>query len=416
MSMRRGSALLTALWIILVLSVIAVSFSFEARLQGGINIYVQNKNRVKRLIESGRVIGEVVLANYGDAKQWSEDEDPKDLSEEDRWYLEKRALKYDSRCLIGPILLDETDPDSGTVEVEISMVHGENGGGLNINKLGPEDGNSLTRWQIILDMCGVPREDDFRTEEGKSINLQHYIIGCWFDYLDSDDSRTVIDDVECGAEKKEYEEYYDDHKKDIADENRYEPANAEIVDLRELARVLCFQEYPALLTGGVVNPWEDKDRQIKVTGLLSLGLFSTIGSAKVNVNDCTVEQLLTVPGIYDEDEVDEDDKEESRKVAEAIVKCRKIPPQDYDVPEEGVSEYGYGEYTSDWWGDLVKRVNDEFELEIGQDAQKYLTAQPEVDATVFKMKITARMMDMTYSAECECYVKEKKVRYVMWKE
>ena len=119
--MRRGSALLMALWTIMVLSVIVMSFSFEARLQGGINVYVQNKNRVKRLVESGKILGEAVLVGYTEAKQWSEDEDEKALLEEDRWYKEKQALKYKSKCSIGPILLDEEDKDSGTVEVEISV-------------------------------------------------------------------------------------------------------------------------------------------------------------------------------------------------------------------------------------------------------------------------------------------------------
>jgi hypothetical protein len=32
------------------------------------------------------------------------------------------------------------------------------------------------------------------------------------------------------------------------------------------------------------------------------------------------------------------------------------------------------------------------------------------------MRITARLMDMSYTAECECYVKDKQVRYVSWKE
>ena len=88
--MRRGSALLMALWTIMVLSVIVISFSFEARLQGGINVYVQNKNRVKRLVESGRILGEAVLLGYNDAKQWTEDEDEKELLEGDRWFELKR--------------------------------------------------------------------------------------------------------------------------------------------------------------------------------------------------------------------------------------------------------------------------------------------------------------------------------------
>ena len=413
--MRRGSALLMALWTIMVLSVIVISFAFEARLQGGINVYVQNKNRVKRLVESGRILGEAVLVGYNDAKQWTEDEDEKEMLEDDRWYKEKRDLKYASKCTIGPILLDEDDPDSGTVEVEISISDRKSEGGININKLFSEDANYITRWQIILDRLGVSREDDFRTEEGKSINLQHRIIGCWNDFRDEDDACTSIDGKECGAETKEYDEWYDDHKKEVAEEDRLGPINGEITDLKELSRVLCFREYPALLTGGVVNPYDDKKSQVSVKGLLNMKIFTTTGDGKINVNDCTVDQLLTVPGIYVEDEVDEDDKSESLEVAEAIVKCRSIKPQEYDVPEDGRTEWGYGEFTDDWWSDMRQRVSDEFDVEIDQSAQQYLTAAP-TETTVFRMKITGRLMDMSYTAECECYVKDKQVHYVSWKE
>lgn len=420
--MRRGSALLMALWIILVLGVIAISFAFEAKLQGGINVYVQGKNRVKRLIESGRVIGEVVLLNYEDAKDpemKGEEPDWTELLEDDRWCREKYDLKNSSKCVIGPLLLDEVDPDTGdrrtdadtgTVTVEITMSHAQQGGGININRIFSEDGNYITRWQMILDLCGVPREDNFKTKDGKSINLQYRVIACWNDYRDEDDTRTAIDGLELGAEKKDYEEYYDDNEDDVAEEDRFEPANGEIADLHELSRVLCFQEYPALLTGGVVNPWEDKRNQLSVQGLLHMGLFTVTGTEKVNVNDCTVNQLLTVPGIFVEDEVDDDDKSESREVAEAIVKCRTIKPEDDD---ERVMSNGIYPYRD--WEDLCKRVSDEVDADVGQEASKYLEFKPE-QATVFKMTITGSLMDMEYRAECECYVKDKKVRYISWKE
>jgi len=420
--MKRGSALLMSLWIILVLGVIAISFAFEAKLQGGINVYVQGKNRVKRLIESGKTIGEVVMLGYEEAKDPEMDGDKPDwteLLEDDRWCREKYDLKNSSMCTIGPILLDEVDPetgkrrteaDVGTVTVEITMSHAEQGGGININRLYSADANYITRWQMILDLCGVPREDNFKTEDGKSINLQYHVIGCWNDYRDDDDTRTAIDGQEVGAEKKDYEEYYDDKEDRVAEEDRFEPANGEIADLKELSRVLCFQEYPALLTGGVVNPWEDKKSQLTVGGLLHMGLFSVTGTEKVNVNDCTVNQLLTVPGIFVEDEVDSDDKSESREIAEAIVKCRTIKPEDDD---ERVMCNGIYPYKD--WDDLTKRVSDETDADIGQEANKYFEYKPEKE-TLFKMIITASLMDMSYKAECECYVKDKKIRYVSWKE
>ena len=72
---RRGSALVFALWIIAVLSIMAISFAYEARQQAGINIYVQRRNRVTRLIDAGQIIAEIVLLNYRDVADWSEDED-----------------------------------------------------------------------------------------------------------------------------------------------------------------------------------------------------------------------------------------------------------------------------------------------------------------------------------------------------
>lgn len=432
--MRRGSALLMALWIILTLGVIVMSFAFEAKQQGGINVYVQGKNRVKRLIDAGRILGEVVLLGYKDGKQWTEDEDLKRELEDDRWYVEKQALKYSKGCTIGPLLLDEDHPDSGTVKVEIALSSTDASSGININTLCKEsDPNFEDRWRMILDMCGVPREE-VKDEKGRSISLQSHIIACWQDYRDEDETVYRVSDTSDyvgadGAEKKEYEEYYDDHRDDFAEEDRFEPANAEIDDLQELSRVLCFRRFPAVLTGGPLVPVEsgrdatqhggrkrDKDEIVIPRGLMNLGLLGVTGDGKVNVNRCTVEQLMTVPGIFDVDEIDENDKSESRELAQAIVDCRKVKPRDYDVPEEGRTEWGYGEFTNDWWSDLTQRVSDEFDLTVPNDAKNYLTALPSDEGTLFKMKITASLMDMEYVAECECYVKDKTVRYVSWTE
>ena len=129
----------------------------------------------------------------------------------------------------------------------------------------------------------------------------------------------------------------------------------------------------------------------------------------MNVNDCNAASLMTIPGIFDEDEVDEDDKTETRDLADAIVKCRTIMPRDYDVDETRT----FWPYKD--WQDLCKRISDEFDLEIKSEAQEYFAYIPE-DTTIFKMKITVSQLDDEYSAECECYVKDKKVRYVSWKE
>ena len=91
--MRRASALIVAIWVIAVLSIMVLSFATEAHLQTGINVYVRERNRVNRLVEAGQVLAEVVIAGYSEATEWSKDEDISELLEDDRWALEKRALK-----------------------------------------------------------------------------------------------------------------------------------------------------------------------------------------------------------------------------------------------------------------------------------------------------------------------------------
>ena len=101
--------------------------------------------------------------------------------------------------------------------------------------------------------------------------------------------------------------------------------------------------------------------------------------------------------------------EEAAEIANAIVAARKIKPDRDDVDE-----------TRDWWpyedwNDLTQRVSDEFDVDVGGDAQQYLSFKPE-KTEVFKMTITAESMGMKYQVVAECYVRDKAVRYVGWRE
>ncbi len=115
--MKRGSALILALWTIAVLSVMVIAFAYEARQQKGINVYVQRRNRAAHLIDAGKILAEIVLLDYENATEWSEDEDPAELLEDDAWYEAKRDLKTHSKCQIGPVFLDEEYPEASLVMV-----------------------------------------------------------------------------------------------------------------------------------------------------------------------------------------------------------------------------------------------------------------------------------------------------------
>jgi hypothetical protein len=95
-------------------------------------------------------------------------------------------------------------------------------------------------------------------------------------------------------------------------------------------------------------------------------------------------------------------------VAQAIIDTLKIEP-DYDVDET----QGWWPYKD--WQDLRDRVENEFDVEIGQEASEYLSFAPEANS-VFRMKITGESMGMKREVNCECYVKDKKVRYIKWQE
>ena len=61
---------------------------------------------------------------------------------------------------------------------------------------------------------------------------------------------------------------------------------------------------------GLLHPDADESEENpRLKGIVNV--FGTSGSAKVNVNDCTVEQLLTVPGIFNEDATTDGDTGDS---------------------------------------------------------------------------------------------------------
>ena len=402
--MRRASALLMALWIIAVLSVMVLSFAAEAHLQTGINVYVRERNRVNRLVDAGRILAEVVISDYANASDWSEDEDTAELFENDRWFKEKRELKEGRPCEIGPILIDEDNPDSGTVKVGICMTSG-----LNINELTPDgDQNWRLRWEMLLKSHGIPEDYEVEAYDAdhhsrSRFKLVNLLVASFADWIDSDDNATSIDGENCGAESAWYEEEYEERKVD--DEDRRYPRNGAIPDIKELSYIRGFRDFPVVLTGGVLNPEDDEKDQISVRGIKDM--FNTIGSAKVFANDCTRDELLTVPGVFDEE--DEEDLSNTSDNVDAILAAKG------EMPDYAVNE------SLEWWqykdfSDLQQRVADYgSNLQIGAEAGNYLLFKPD-DTTIFEITIECESMGMTRLVKAKAYLKDKEVRYVEWEE
>jgi len=437
--MRRGSVLIMVLWIIAVLSVMAVSFAFEARQQAGINVYVRERNRVNRLVEPARILGETILLGFSEAKEWSEDEDPKELDEEDRWYLEKRALKYETRCTIGPVLLDEEDPNSGLVTIDIELVNSGSENGININQLyNGGDQNWALRWQMILKNSGIHEELTVEAPEAdgtgtKRHNLMNLLLASWNDWRDEDDtvSKGPLNDndpeEDDGAESKWYEESDEAAEKEAhgrdereaIKEDRRRPRNGSIPDMKELQYVRGFRDFPSVLTGGLLYSKlkpdeEESEDNPRLKGLS--GIFGTAGSSKIVINlNTTVDQLMTIPGIFPEGsggELDEDDRLDSLELAQSILDTLRVRPENRDDIDE----------TRDWWpykdwSDLRERVEDNYNgnLKLNDEVNQYIEWQPS-ETSVFKMKITCESMGMKREVNCKCYVKDKAVRYMEWRE
>lgn len=420
--MKRGSALVMALWTIAVLSLMAITFAYEARQQSGINLYVQRRYQTERLIDSGKVIAEMLLCTYPQAEAWTEDQDEAEMLEKDAWFREKQDLKETGQVAVGPVVLDPENPEAGIVSIDISASNSGDEGIININEFydgaeGSTEQVMTERWWMIFKAHNIPEELD--TPRDGSINLWNILIASWKDWRDEDGTVTTIDGRECGAEDEWYEELEEKYKKNLddaeVDELRRRPRNGPIPDVRELEYVRGFRDYPQVLTGGVINPWADEKEQIEVEGIMRL--FCTEGSAKINVNNCGSETaLMTIPGVYARQDIDRDDvAEETREIAKAIVTALRTEPVDSTGARAVRGTWPFKDFD-----DMLKRLDEVpgstvRSTDIDAEARNYLEFSAGQD-TIFKLKITAWCSGMSKTVNAQCYVKDNKVRYVRWSE
>ena len=461
MTARRGSVLIMALWIIAILSVMVVSFAFEARQQAGIDVYVRERNRVSRLIDSGRVLGEVVLLGYKDAKDpeiKSGAPDWDDAFEDDRWVIEKYDLKNDHKCTIGPIRLDEPDPDeendgdAPTVTVELKFESATSK--IDINSLTDEKGLEILK--TVLRNSGIDDELEVEIEDAnrsgkKRHNLMNLLAASWKDWRDEDDtvSRGPFESGsdydydpqnDDGAEKSWYEER--DEEDEIPVKDRRVPANGPIKKLEELSYIRGFRDFPSVLTGGCLydgtetddksgkrgRDEKDDESNPRLTGIMDN--FKVSGGMKLELNDETREKdLMTILSpMYDPDDARE--AQDCADLVQAILTALKTMPEDDDDIDE----------TRTWWpfkdfSDLEKRVDDiGFSEKVPEDLKEYIRWPGESaasssggsdknkkggaseEAEKFSMTITGESLGMKYVVTARCIVEEKKVRYIEWSE
>ena len=402
MAMRRGSALVTVIWVVAVLSLIILNFAAEAKLQSVVNRHTTERVRVNSLTDAGKVIAEVILTDYQNVSEAPEDQTIEDMEEEfekDRWIQEKRALKGSSNVDTGAILVDAKDPDSGTVSVHIEAKETK----LNINTLwSGGNQNWLEIWENILAACNVPEE------------YWNELVCSWNDWRDPDNavSEDLINEDGVGRGEGGEDEYYKEELKSEDGEMEFEPCkprNGEISDLKELAMLKGFREHPVFLTGGVLNPDDKKEDQIVVKSILEY--FDVIGTGKVNVNAASKEILLAIPGIADDLDASSSFEAKGEEIVQAIIDFRNEPSAAEVADTKFFKEDDYGSFKD--FSDLQGRIQEKTGNDIGNEASSYLIYAPE---TYFEITIVGASAGISHTVKAVAMVQDSKVRYIRWQE
>ena len=416
---RKGSAIVGAVWILAVLSVLIATYAVDAQLQTRINLYLQERVRVDHLTDAGIAIAEVILLDYQNVTVPSTNENGggngasqsqiEDFIDKDRWYWEKVDLKDNRECSTGAVPVDPLNPDGGSVTVKIKPIESK----WNINNLYPQgDANYAKIWEAVLAASGVP-EDYWDS-----------IVDSWCDWRDSDTGDTGEYGAETGTF---YKEAYDDFINGRGEEKNlnYLPASrdGEISDLDDLKHIKGFNEFEddpinadALLDGGVLNPLAKKDDQIAVGGFRKY--FTVFGSGKINANIADKDILMTVPGIWQpssassNNSFNDNDVSNAMEIAEAIIEIRSTGNQ-RETADGGRLDDDVGTFKS--WNDLQTRVQEAIGggTYIQKEAEQYLSFTPD---KFFEITITGESLGITHTVKAIAILEDSKVRYIRWQE
>ncbi len=416
---RKGSAIVGAIWILAVLSVLIATYAVDAQLQTRVNLYLQERVRVDHLTDAGIAIAEVILLDYqnvqvpsssenGSSEGTASQSEIDDFIDKDRWYWEKVDLKDNRECSTGAVPVDPLTPEGGTVTVKIKPIESK----WNINNLYPQgDPNYAKIWEAVLAASGVPEE------------YWDSIVDSWCDWRDADNGDTGEYGAETGTF---YQEAYDDfiNGRDEEKNRNYLPASrdGEISDLDDLMHIKGFNEFEdepisaeALLDGGILNPLAKKKDQIEVNGFRKY--FTVFGSGKVNANIADKDILVTVPGIWQPSSsssssaFSDNDVSNAMDIADAIIEIRTTGNQRETAGGRMDDEVG----TFRDWNDLQNRVQEAIGggTYIQKEAEQYLSYAPD---KFFEVSITGSSLGISHTIKAIAILQDSKVRYIRWQE
>ena len=360
---REGSALIMALFVIVVLAMLVGSFGFEAHLEAKYASYAKNRIKASQLAESGMVIAEMLMGKQGGSSgsgtatasatttgmtktSVSQTED------EDRWADAAERLK------LGQSIYGLVEPvGEGFVILDIVPEPGR----LNINLLTKED------WEKLLGNIGLPEEywDD--------------IIDPILDWMDEDSVANPK-----GAETEDYYSLLDPP---------YEAKNGVFDTVRELLLVKNFSE--PILTGGLFDPATLDDKtssrsstrfsrfsetnDIQIAGIEQM--LTTYGDGKINIQSAPYDVLRTLPDVDD-------------ILARAIMEEREAIEDDEPNPFSSVE-------------DLFSRIDG-----LNEEIRNKVT----VTSQYYRITSTGRVGKVERQIWCIAYYDGSKLRNLRWCE
>lgn len=240
---RTGSALVVALWVLLMLSLMVGGLAFNMQVEAAISSQFRKRLAAEYLARGGVELARYILAHLGDVS-----------SEEDFPEADEGDLMLAALHISRGIGVRGLERNLGRGKLMLDIVPEE--GRRNVNLLTDED------WEEILDLGNVPEE---KWDE---------LIDCFRDWVDANEEHRLN-----GAESDD--PFYRDRG--------YECKNGPLDTVDELLLIKGFT--PRIVYGG---PAEGEDEP-PYTGIARW--LTVWGDGRVNVNTASREVLLTIPEI-----------------------------------------------------------------------------------------------------------------------
>ena len=237
---KSGSALIVALWALIILSILIGGFAFDMQIESGITAFYRNRIKAQYLARAGVEYAKFMLVKSFESNDMEESDEDEELGT--KTDLLGRGMSINITRTIG----------EGKFTLDIIPEQARR----NINLLDDED------WAEVLDQGGIPEE------------MWPDLIDCFDDWVDEGDEHRLN-----GAENDD--SFYE--------EKDYEVKNAAVDTVDELLLIKHFDK--KIVYGG---PPDDENDE-PYYGIAQL--LTTWGDGKVNVNTASEEVLLTLPGI-----------------------------------------------------------------------------------------------------------------------